>query len=107
MTTAAARPFLRVLPGNAIWIAFVAVQACDGLFTYVGMQWLGVEAEANPVIAWYATTYGIGTSVLGAKLFATACGAILHISGHHRTLAALTFAYALVAIWPWTIVLWG
>jgi hypothetical protein len=97
---------VRRLYGDVVWIAFVVVQAMDGLFTYVGMQLHGIAAEANPLIAWYAATYGITASVLFAKLFAALCGAVLHASARHQVLAVLTLTYSLVAIWPWTMVLW-
>ena len=92
--------------GNAVWVAFVMIQAADGLLTYLGMHLHGIGAEANPLIAWYAATYGITASVLSAKIFATMCGAILHVGDRHQILAILTLAYGGVAVWPWTMVLW-
>jgi len=92
--------------GNVVWVAFVLVQAADGLFTYVGMQLHGIAAEANPLIAWYAATYGIAASVLTAKIFAALCGVVLHAGERHQVLAALTLAYGVIALWPWTLVLW-
>jgi len=92
--------------GDFVWIAFVVVQAADGLFTYLGMHLHGVAAEANPLIGWYAATYGITASVVAAKLFAAACGAVLHTSARHQALAMLTLVYCGAALWPWTMVLW-
>jgi hypothetical protein len=94
------------LYANGIWIAFVAVQAIDGMFTYVGMHLHGIVAEANPLIAWSAASYGIGASVVSAKLFAAACGVILHLTERHQALALLSLAYMAAAIWPWTLLLW-
>lgn len=92
--------------GDLVWIAFVVVQAGDGLLTYLGMHLYGVTAEANPLIGWYAAAYGITPSVVGAKLFAAICGAVLHTSARHMALVLLTLVYCGAAIWPWTLVLW-
>jgi hypothetical protein len=89
-----------------IWIAFVAAQAADGVFTYLGMLIFGIEIEANPIIALYAMQYGAGTAILGAKGVAIVSALVLYTYGRHRTLGVLTIWYLLVAIWPWTFVLW-
>ena len=44
----------RLLPGKdslaeAIWIAFVVVQALDGAMTFIGMHTFGTQIEANPL----------------------------------------------------------
>jgi hypothetical protein len=88
--------------GDLVWIAFVLVQAADGMLTYVGIHAFGLVAEANPLIAWYALEYGIAAAIVGAKLFATLCGALLHASERHQVLALLTLAHCVVAIWPWS-----
>jgi hypothetical protein len=41
-----------VRAAQAIWIAFVLVQALDGVMTFVGMHTFGLSIEANPLIAW-------------------------------------------------------
>jgi hypothetical protein len=89
-----------------VWVAFVAAQAADGVFTYIGMRIFGIEIEANPLIAFYAWHYGAGVAIVGAKGVAVASALILYTYGRHRTLGVLTIWYLLVAIWPWTFVLW-
>jgi hypothetical protein len=89
-----------------IWVAFVAAQAADGAFTYAGMHIFGVEIEANPIIAFYAWNYGPGAAILGAKAVAIVSALVLYTCGRHRTLGVLTIWYLLIAIWPWTLVLW-
>ena len=59
-----------------------------------------------PLIAWSAASYGIGASVVSAKLFASACGAILHLTERHQALALLSLGYIAAALWPWTLLLW-
>jgi hypothetical protein len=89
-----------------VWVAFVAAQAADGAFTYAGMRIFGVEIEANPIIAFYASSVGPGPAILGAKAVAIVSALILYGCGRHRTLGVLTIWYLLIAIWPWTLVLW-
>lgn len=92
--------------GDIIWIFFVAAQAADGVFTYVGLRWFGVGMEGNPLISWYAATFGIGVALTSAKLLAASCAVFLHCVGRHLTLASLTVLYLLGAVWPWTELLW-
>ena len=96
----------RVRAAQATWIAFVLVQALDGGMTLVGMQTFGMHIEANPLIAWYAYTLGPAAAVLGAKLFAVACGVALYLTARYRTIAALAFTYVLCAVGPWIHLLW-
>ena len=60
-TPPASRP--RLLPGKdglaeAIWIAFVVVQALDGAMTFIGIHRFGTHIEANPLLVWYAQALG-------------------------------------------------
>jgi hypothetical protein len=89
------------LAAQGIWIAFVLVQALDGVLTSVGIQTLGTSIEGNPLIAWYAYAVGPAAAVWGAKLFAVGCGAVLHLTARYRTMVALVFMYLLCAIGPW------
>src|SRR5690606_13302739 len=89
-----------------IWVAFVAAQAADGAFTYTGMMLFGIDIEANPIIAYYAGHVGAGVAILAAKAVAILSALVLYTYGRHRTLGVLTIWYLLVAIWPWTFVLW-
>jgi hypothetical protein len=91
--------------GNVAFLAFALAQACDGICTYLGIMSYGVGIEGNPLVAWYAAAFGIGVSVVAVKLFAVACGAVLHLNAMHRTVGSLSIVYAIVAVWPWTRVL--
>ena len=88
-----------------IWISFVVVQLLDGLMTMYGIYLFGPEIEANPIIAFYAAAASPEAAVVGAKVFAVACGTFLHLTGRHRVVAALSALYALAAIGPWAHVL--
>jgi uncharacterized protein DUF5658 len=92
--------------GDAIWIGFALVQAMDGVLTIVGIGTMGLAIEANPLVAWYAHAFGPATGVIAAKLFAVACGVILHMRGYHKALAAVVLLYLLYAVGPWVRVLY-
>ena len=87
--------------GDMVWLAFVVVQALDGVLSYVGVRTIGPWIEANPIVAWYASLYGPAIAFAGAKLFAVACGTVLYAMSRHRTLALLTLIYVLFAVGPW------
>jgi hypothetical protein len=89
-----------------VWILFVAAQAADGVCTYVGIRTFGLAMEGNPLISWYAATFGLGTALVGAKLLAAGCAAFLHCVGRHLVLACLTVLYLFGAILPWSRLLW-
>ena len=62
----------RLLPGKdglaeAIWIAFVVVQALDGAMTFIGIHRFGTHIEANPLLAWYAQALGPAAGAGGGK----------------------------------------
>jgi hypothetical protein len=104
-------PGPRLLPGDeslaeAIWIAFVVVQALDGAMTFIGMQAFGIHIEANPLIAWYVSMLGPALALCAVKLFAVACGIALYLTAQHKAIAALALAYLLAAVGPWTHLLW-
>jgi uncharacterized membrane protein len=96
----------RVRAAQAIWIAFVLVQALDGVMTLVGIHTFGLGIEANPLIAWYAHALGPAIAVSGAKLFAVGCGIALYLTAHYRTIAALAITYVLAAVGPWIHLFW-
>jgi hypothetical protein len=87
------------------WLAFVTVQALDGVMSYVGVHAIGPGIEANPLIGWYLAVFGPAAAFLGAKLFAVACGAVLHLTGRHEWVAGLTAVYVVFAVAPWVHVL--
>jgi hypothetical protein len=92
--------------GTVIFFAFTLAQLADGLFTYVGITAFGINIEANPIIAWYAATFGVGVALVGAKTVALLCATALHLTGRHYVIGVLTIGYAVGALWPWTKVLW-
>jgi hypothetical protein len=99
-------PTLRSLAGNVTWIAFVVAQASDGALTYVGVRTFGPSIEANPLLAWFIVSAGLGSAILSAKGFALVCGTLLHLQGMHLALAVLTTVYAGAAVWGWITILW-
>ena len=48
---------------------------------------------------------GGGAALLGAKLLAASLGILLHLTGVHRIVAALTVLYLAAAVVPWTALL--
>ena len=84
-----------------VWLAFVAVQALDGVLSYVGVSLHGPEIEANPLVAWYLAALGPAAGFTAAKLFAVMCGVVLYVTAHHRLVAILTLLYLAFAVVPW------
>ena len=91
--------------GNLVVIAFLVAQACDGVFTYVGISVYGAHMEANPVLGWMMQTMGQGMALAAAKSVAGAFGIALHLSSVHRVVAALALFYIAVAVVPWMAIL--
>jgi hypothetical protein len=92
--------------GTIVFLLFAIVQIADGLLTYHGIRVYGPEVEANPLIVWYASAFGAGVALTGAKLVAVICGGILHLLARHVAIAFLTITYVIAALWPWTRLLW-
>lgn len=90
---------------NVVVIAFLIAQACDGVFTYVGVSLYGTAAEGNPLLAWLMESMGHGPALATAKGMAGAFGIALHLSAVHRVLAALVVFYVAVAVGPWMAIL--
>ena len=86
-------------------IAFLIAQACDGVFTYVGVATYGMPVEANPLLAWLMAALGCAAGVAAAKVAAGAFGIALHLVSVHRIVAVLAVFYFAVAIVPWIGVL--
>ena len=80
---------------------FLLAQAWDGVLTYAAVVMFGSSAEGNPLLATWMHLVGPTTAIVSAKLFASACGVLLHCLGAHRVLFGLTVLYAAVAIGPW------
>ena len=68
---------------------------------YIGVRTFGAWIEANPLVAWYAATFGPAVAFTAVKLFAVACGTVLYLMARHRTVAALTLFYLAFAVGPW------
>jgi hypothetical protein len=84
---------------------FVTFQIADGAVTYAAVRIFGLVAEGNPLLATWIGLVGAGPALVGAKLLACACGALLYCCGVHRVLAGLTTLYLLGAVAPWLHVL--
>ena len=91
--------------GNVVVIAFLIAQACDGVFTYVGVATYGARVEGNPLLGWLMAALGCGAGVAAAKAAAGAFGIALHLVAVHRVVAALAAFYLAVAILPWVALL--
>lgn len=91
--------------GDTIIIAFLILQALDGIFTYLGLARYGQGAEGNPLISAAMPIVGQAAALASAKLVAASLGAILHVSGVHRIVAALTALYLVAAVVPWAALL--
>jgi hypothetical protein len=96
-----------VAPSRVVLLLFLAAQALDGVFTYVGVTAYGLIAEGNFLLATWMALVGPGPALLGAKMVASGCGVLLYSCGIHRTLAALTVLYAVGAIGPWLMIYTG
>ncbi len=86
-------------------VAFLIAQACDGIFTYIGVATYGPHAEGNPLLVWLMAVLGSGAGVAAAKAAAGAFGIALHLVSVHRVVAALAVFYVAVAIVPWVSLL--
>jgi hypothetical protein len=90
--------------GDVVVLAFLVVQALDGVFTYVGLAF-GQAAEGNPIVETMMAAFGIAAGLAGAKLLASSLGILLHLCGTHRLVALLTAVYLVAAILPWAALL--
>jgi hypothetical protein len=95
----------RFSKAELVFLAFVTVQALDGIMSYIGVNTFGSWIEANPLVAWYASVFGPAVAFTVAKLFAIGCGTLLYLMARHRTVAALTLFYLAFAVGPWAHVL--
>lgn len=89
---------------RVILLLFLVAQAYDGLFTYVAVSAVGIEAEGNVLLATCMSLLGPGPVLITAKLVAALAGIFVYAHGLHRLLAGLTTFYALGAIAPWLFV---
>jgi len=91
--------------GDISIVVFLALQGADGVFTYLGLKQFGPGIEANPLISTALPVLGHGATLAFAKLFAAGLGSVLHMTGTHRAVAALTALYLAAAVVPWTALL--
>jgi hypothetical protein len=92
----------RTLPfGNLAILAFLLVQAADGMLTYIGLVTYGPAVEGNPLLSWGMRVLGAAPALAGAKFAASAFGIVLHLTAVHRTVALLAALYMSAAILPW------
>lgn len=81
---------------------FAVVQIADAVFTLSGVRRFGPSVEANPVLAFYMATWGVGVTLVGAKSIAMALAVTLAARSYDVALTVLTFIYLAAAIFPWT-----
>jgi uncharacterized membrane protein len=91
--------------GDLAVVGFLLAQACDGVFTYVGVATIGPGIEGNPLLATLIGAMGGGATLVAAKVAAGLLGILLHLTGVHRVVAALTCLYFAAAVVPWATVL--
>ena len=87
--------------GDAVLVAFLLAQACDGVLTYVGVSTYGLRMEGNPLLGWLMNSLGQGVALAAAKTTAGAFGIALHLTSVHRIVAVLTAFYVAAAVLPW------
>jgi hypothetical protein len=81
---------------------FLCAQVLDGAFTYIGLGVFGHGIEANPLIAWLIGMLGPAGALASAKATAIVAGSFLHLLDVHVAVATLTGMYLVLAIGPWT-----
>ncbi len=91
--------------GDLVIVAFLMSQALDGVLTYLGLKQFGPAIEANPLISSALPVLGLAGTVAAAKLLAAGFGIVLHVTGVHRVVAALTALYLAGAVVPWAAIL--
>ena len=81
------------------------MQVADACSTLAGVAQFGVRIEANPLILFLISTYGVTSALIVAKTVAILGGTVLYLSSRHLLLAVLTVAYVYAALVPWAWVL--
>lgn len=79
----------------------MVLQVADGLLTYAGVAVFGPQAEGNPLLVTWMSMLGYGPALVGAKMLACGCGAILYAYGVTHALVGLTALYLFGAVMPW------
>ena len=91
--------------GDVAVLGFLVVQVLDGTLTYLGILCWGPGIEANPLVSSAVAYAGVGAGLTAAKLVAVGCGIVLHLRRTHGLVAILTAIHVVVAILPWTAIL--
>jgi hypothetical protein len=89
---------------TTVFAIFLVAQLLDGVLTLWGVLRLGVDVEANVLIATSIGAFGVHRALLAAKLLACFCGYILYRTASHTPLAISAGIYVGVAIVPWMII---
>ena len=84
-----------------LFAVFIVFQAADGWLTYEAVDLFGASAEANPILQTWMHLAGLGPALLGAKVMAIGCGAVLYATGLYPILGGLTALYLFGAVVPW------
>lgn len=84
---------------------FIVLQAADGLLTYAAVERFGMGAEGNPILATWMVITGSEAALVGAKMLACFCGAVLYVAGVYHVLAGLSVLYLFAAVVPWLRIL--
>jgi hypothetical protein len=95
----------RPVYGDIALVVFLLAQVLDGVLTYLGVTLYGPQMEGNPIIAWLMDRLGEGPGLATAKVTASFFGIVLHLSAVHKAVALLAAFYVVVAIVPWTLIL--
>jgi hypothetical protein len=89
---------------TTVFAIFLVAQVLDGLLTLWGVLRLGVQVEANVLIATAIGAIGAHRAVLAAKLLACVCGYILYRTASHTSLAISAGICVGIAVVPWLII---
>src|SRR5688572_11256148 len=84
-----------------VFAVFLTAQVLDGVLTYIGVSLLGVDVEANILLATSMAAIGTPSTLIAAKLLACGCGYVLYRTAWHRPLAITAGLYVGVAVVPW------
>ena len=98
------------LPGSqtravSLLALFATTHLADAIQTMLGIQRFGPAVEANPIVSFYVMFGGATAALIGAKLFAVSCGAILYCFERYIPLTLLTLVVVFSAILPWALLL--
>jgi len=66
--------------GDLVVLTFLIVQSLDGIFTYLGVSFWGLEIEANPIVSSTVGIFGLAGGLAAMKLVAAAFGMVLHLN---------------------------